>query len=89
MKKTGAVLVAAGLSSRMEAFKPMLPFGNSTVSIHLVTMLKDMGIDPIVVVVGYRGEELMGHLSFTGVRFEKNERFQETQMFDSVGIGIR
>ena len=70
MKKTGAVLVAAGLSSRMVAFKPMLPFGNSTVSIHLVTMLKDMGIDPIVVVVGYREEEMKEHLSFTGVRFE-------------------
>ena len=38
MKATGAVLVAAGLSSRMGAFKPMLPFGNSTISLHIVTM---------------------------------------------------
>lgn len=89
MKVTGAVLVAAGLSSRMEAFKPMLPFGNSTISLHIVNMLKDMGIDPIVVVTGFRGDELQQHLSFTGVRFVKNERYQETQMFDSVCIGIR
>lgn len=89
MKRTGAVLLAAGLSSRMEAFKPMLPFGSSTISIHLVTMLKDMGIDPIVVVVGYRGEELKEHLFFTGVRFAENERYEKTQMFDSVKIGIR
>ena len=88
MKATGAVLVAAGLSSRMEAFKPMLPFGRSTISIHIVTMLKDMGIAPIVVVTGYRGDELQQHLSFTGVRFIKNERFRETQMFDSVRLGI-
>ena len=88
MKATGAVLVAAGLSSRMEAFKPMLPFGRSTISIHIVTMLKDMGIAPIVVVTGYRGDELQQHLSFTDVRFIKNERFRETQMFDSVRLGI-
>jgi len=89
MKATGAVLVAAGLSSRMGAFKPMLPFGNSTISRHLVTMLKDMGIGPIVVVTGYRGDELQQHLFFTGVRFVKNERYGETQMFDSVCMGIR
>lgn len=89
MKRTGAVLVAAGLSSRMEAFKPMLPFGRSTISIHMVTMLKDMGIDPIVVVTGYRGEELQQHLFFTGVRFVKNERYKETQMFDSVRMGVQ
>lgn len=89
MKSTGAVLVAAGLSSRMEAFKPMLPFGNSTISRHMVSMLKDMGIDPVVVVTGYRGDELQQHLSSMGVRFAKNERFRETQMFDSVQIGIR
>ena len=36
MKKTGAVLVAAGLSSRMGDFKPMLPFGDSTIALHIV-----------------------------------------------------
>lgn len=88
MKKTGAVLVAAGLSSRMHDFKPLLPFGNSTISLHIVTMLKKMGLSPIIVVTGYRAEELESHLFSTGVRFVKNERFQETQMFDSVKMGI-
>lgn len=88
MKKTGAVLVAAGLSSRMHDFKPLLPFGNSTISLHIVTMLKKMGLSPIVVVTGYRAEELESHLFSTGVRFIKNERFRETQMFDSVKMGI-
>lgn len=88
MKKTGAVLVAAGLSSRMHDFKPLLPFGNSTISLHNVTMFKKMGIDPIVVVTGFRAADLESHLFSTGVRFIKNERFQETQMFDSVKMGI-
>lgn len=88
MKKTGAVLVAAGLSSRMKEFKPMLPFGDSTISIHIVTMLKELGLDPIVVVTGYRAVQLEGHLSHTGVRFVRNERYQETEMFDSIRLGL-
>lgn len=88
MKKTGAVLVAAGLSSRMHDFKPLLPFGNSTIALHIVIMLKKMGLSPIIVVTGYRAEELESHLFSTGVRFVKNERFRETQMFDSVKLGI-
>lgn len=89
MKKTGAVLVAAGLSSRMHDFKPLLPYGNSTISLHNVTMLKKMGLDPIIVITGFRADDLESHLFLTGVRFAKNERFRETQMFDSVKIGIR
>ena len=55
MKKTGAVLAAAGMCSRMGEFKPMLPFEDSTMALHMVTMLKQLGIDPVVVVTGYRG----------------------------------
>lgn len=88
MKKTGAILVAAGMSSRMHDFKPLLPFSNSTIALHNVTILKKMHLDPIVVVTGFRSDELMAHLSSTGVRFKKNERFQTTQMFDSVKLGI-
>jgi molybdate transport repressor ModE-like protein len=88
MKRTGAVIVAAGLSSRMHDFKPLLAFGDSTIALHLVSMLKNLQLDPIVVVTGYRAKELEEHLFFTGVRFVKNERFSETQMLDSVKLGI-
>lgn len=88
MKKTGAVIVAAGMSSRMHDFKPMLPFGNSTIALHNVNLLKQMNLEPIVVVTGHRADELQAHLSSTGVRFRKNERYETTQMFDSVKLGI-
>lgn len=81
-------MVAAGMSSRMKAFKPMLPFGDSTISLHIISLLKTLGIDPIVVVTGHLAKELEAHLSCTGVRFVKNERYRETQMFDSVKLGI-
>ena len=89
MKRTGAVLVAAGMSSRMGAFKPMLPFGKTTISRHIISMFQEFGLEPIVVVTGYRAEELKNHLAGTGVRFTDNEQFKETQMFDSIKIGIR
>ena len=89
MKKTGAVLVAAGLSSRMKDFKPMLPFGTSTASRHMIGMLKSLKADPIVVVTGYRAEELEAHLSDTGVCFVRNNRYRETEMFDSIKIGVK
>ncbi|MEG0292164.1 MAG: NTP transferase domain-containing protein [Anaerovoracaceae bacterium] len=88
MKKTGAVLVAAGLSSRMKAFKPALPFGDSTVANHTINKLKKLNVDPITVVTGHKAEELKKHIFFDNVRYVKNERYSETQMFDSVILGV-
>lgn len=88
MQKTGAVLVAAGMSSRMKDFKPMLPFGDSTIANHIVMKLKDLCIEPIVMVTGYRAEQLEKHLSHASVRFVRNERYEDTEMFDSVRIGL-
>ncbi len=88
MKKTGAIIVAAGLSSRMQTFKPLLPFANSTIALHNVNTLKKIGLSPIVVITGFKSDELTAHLSSTGVRFVKNERYKSTQMFDSVKLGI-
>lgn len=89
MKKTGAVLAAAVQPAGMKELKPMLPFGDSTIAIHIVTMLQKLGVEPIVVVTGYRAAELEEHLLHTGVRFVKNERYETTEMFDSVILGIR
>ena len=67
MKRTGAVIAAAGLSSRMGAFKPLLPFGEFSVAGHLVAMLNADHADPIAGVTGFRGEELEGELADRGV----------------------
>ena len=89
MKKTGAIIVAAGLSSRMHDFKPLLPFADSTIATHNVEMLQNVGLNPVVVVTGYRADELEKHLSGTGARFVRNENFRTTEMFDSVKLGIK
>ena len=52
MARIGAVVVAAGLSSRMKSFKPLLPFEDTTIAKHIVQMLKRNGADPILMVTG-------------------------------------
>ncbi len=88
MKKTGAVIVAAGLSSRMKAFKPSLPFGDSTVANHVIHKLKKFGIDPITIVVGHKSKELQESIYVEDICYVKNENYSSTQMFDSVLLGI-
>ena len=84
----GAVILAAGISSRMGEFKPLLPMGEETVIRNVVRVLQTAGVSRILVVTGYQSEVLQEHLAHTGVMFVHNERFAQTQMFDSVRLGL-
>ena len=86
---TVGVILAAGVSSRMGRFKPMLPIGNASFIKRLISQMRDVGIEEIVVVTGYRRDELTEHLAGTGVLFVHNELFFASQMLDSVKLGIR
>lgn len=85
----GAVIVAAGLSSRMEKFKPMLPLGEESIIQRTVRMMKEAGADPVVVVTGYQRELLEKHLKDAGVILLHNEHYATTKMFDSAVIGLQ
>ena len=88
MVKTGAVIVAAGLSSRMKEFKPMLCLGSTSLIKRVISTMKSVGADPIVVVTGHKADMLEKHISHMGVICIRNKRYAETQMFDSVVIGL-
>ena len=66
MKRTGAVIAAAGLSSRMGAFKPLLPFGEFSVAGHLVAMLESGTCGPDCRGDRIPGEELELELADSG-----------------------
>ena len=85
----GALIVAAGMSRRMGEFKPMLPIGSISVAQRVVATLSQAGVSKIVMVTGYNAVILERHLSGNGIIFLRNEKYETTQMFDSVKIGLR
>lgn len=86
--KIGALIVAAGMSSRMGEFKPMLSIGSISVAQRIVATFHQAGVGKIVMVTGYNATVLERHLAGSGVIFLRNERYATTQMFDSVKIGL-
>ena len=87
--KIGAVVAAAGLSSRMGEFKPLLPFDGETVIERCISNLYGAGASKIVVVTGHRAEELAGYLEDSGVMLVHNAAYAQTEMFDSLRLGLR
>ena len=85
--KIGAVVAAAGLSSRMGDFKPLLPFDGVTVIERCVANLRAAGASALVVVTGHRAAELAAQLR--DVTLVHNPLYAETQMFDSLRLGLR
>ena len=85
-----AVIPAAGLSSRMGRFKPLLPFGDSTVIETSVGTALSY-VDKAAVILGKRSEELSKLLSS---RFSdklilaENRDYETTDMLTSVKIGL-
>ena len=86
--QTAALIVAAGMSSRMGDFKPMLSIGSITIAQRVVATFHQAGIGKIVMVTGYQAVTLERHLSGSGVIFLRNDHYETTQMFDSVKIGL-
>lgn len=88
MMQTGALIVAAGKSSRMGDFKPMLQLGSISIAQRVINNFRQAGISKIVVVTGYRADVLECHLASNNVIFLRNEDYENTHMFDSVRIGL-
>ncbi len=86
--QTAALIVAAGMSSRMGDFKPMLNIGSISVAQRVIATFHQAGVSKIVMVTGYNAVTLERHLAGNGVIFLRNENYQTTQMFDSVKIGL-
>jgi molybdenum cofactor cytidylyltransferase len=87
-EKIAAVLLAAGRSRRMGAFKPLLPFGRRSVVETCVANLLEAGAAEVVVVVGHRGGEVRAALAReTRVRFAVNE-VEGSEMGVSVARGV-
>ena len=86
--RIGAVILAAGYSSRMGAFKPGLHIGDETVISRLVTSFRAAGISDIVVVSGHNRQELWSLINGLEVTESYNENYPEG-MFTSIQAGVQ
>jgi molybdenum cofactor cytidylyltransferase len=86
-----AVVLAAGLSSRMGRPKALLtlPSGETFLA-RIVGTFLEAGIDDVVVVVGHQAEAIVAAFATTGLpaRFVKNDAFARGQL-SSILAGLR
>lgn len=90
MKGVAAIVLAAGRSERMGAFKPLLPFGKSTVIESCIESLRGGGAETVVAVIGQgpRADELQEHLQIARVTIAVNPD-PGSEMSDSIACGVR
>jgi molybdenum cofactor cytidylyltransferase len=81
-----AVILAAGFSSRMGAFKPLLPLGPHSLVSRSMALFKAAGVEDIVVVTGHRSEELVPFIGRHGARAVFNPMY-DRGMYSSVQTG--
>ena len=88
MAEVECVMLAAGRSSRMDAWKMTLPWGGTTIVEHSVRIALNV-CARVVLVAGFRAEELHGRFrDWQRVEVVKNESFKEG-MFSSVQRGVQ
>ncbi len=84
-----AIVLAAGRSQRMGAFKPLLPFGPKTVIESCIDNLRGGGVETVVVVLGQdeRADKLRQQLRNSNVAFAVNPD-PLSEMGTSIACGI-
>lgn len=85
---TAAVVLAAGLSSRMGTPKQLLPFGKSTVLGSVIENLQTARVDRIIIVLGHEAEKVRESVKNANVEFVLNLDYV-LGMFSSVQAGLR
>lgn len=88
MGSLAAVILAAGASSRMGQFKPLLMVDGQTMAERVADSMRKAGADPVVVVTGYQAEKLKASLAGRELTFVHNDRYYDTQMMDSLLLGL-
>lgn len=87
MNKIGAIVLAAGASTRMKKQKMLLPFGDETIIERVIKNIKPLIDSNIQVVLGSHYEEICKKISNLQVDICKNENYREG-MLSSVICGF-
>jgi molybdenum cofactor cytidylyltransferase len=84
MKNTGAVVLAAGSSTRLGRLKQLLTFHGQTLVRRAVESAQQAGCSPVVVVLGANASEIGFELSKFSVALVENPRWR-----DGLGTSVR
>lgn len=84
--RIAAIVLAAGYSSRMVEFKPLLPLGGSTAFERAMGLFRAADIAEVIAVLGHRAKELQPLAERAGARWVFNPRFEQG-MFTSIVAG--
>ncbi len=72
-----AIVLAAGESKRLRMPKLLLPFGKSTILEQTIDNLLNSRVDEVIVVLGYRAEEMMRKLANRPVKIAINPIYHQ------------
>jgi molybdenum cofactor cytidylyltransferase len=82
-----AVVLAGGLSTRMNQFKPLLSIGKATVTEHVLDTFFGTGVD-VFLVVGHRYKEIKARIKKHDITIIYNPDYEQG-MFSSIQAGVR
>ncbi|WP_024295089.1 nucleotidyltransferase family protein [Lacrimispora indolis] len=85
------LILAAGLSSRMGDFKPLMPFKGKTMIESTIDSMLAAGVKQIVIVLGYRGDDIESvlHLHYgKEIIYARNPHYEITDMLTSIKYGL-
>lgn len=85
----GAIVLAAGLSSRMGQSKVLLPWGDKTIIEHITDQLIRARIEHISVITGHLAHEVKAKLAPYDVKTVNNRTYRTGEMLSSIKAGIR
>ena len=87
-QRLAAIIVAAGYSSRMQDFKPLLPLRDSTVIECTVDSFLRAGVEDVVVVIGHNADLIKPILDKKNIKWVYNSDYDEG-MYTSIKAGLK
>lgn len=88
MNNCKAVIAAAGMSSRMGEFKPLMKLGNGTFLSIIIETFQTAGVSEFIIVTGNCADKIRDSLLDERITFVHNPDYAKTDMFTSVKLGL-
>ncbi len=90
MSKLGAIILAAGMSSRMGENKVLLPWRDGKpIVCHITAKFLSAGLDSVIVVTGNDAPHVRAAVASLGVDCAHNPNFESGEILSSVKTGLR